>query len=216
MAAFTVKYLALSALFAAAIPAGAAAPRDTQQPILLDAQSTEVDLRNNSAVFTKVRISQGNITISADQGHASQTSSALAFDNNLWDFRGNVKITMDQGVLLSDEAQITFVNKQLTRATATGKPATFEQVIPKTGKVAKGRAGEVDYEVGKGIVHFSKDAYVTDGQNEMRGQSLKYNVAAQSVSADAAEQGSQRVHIIITPPPPKSAPAPATPPKPNP
>jgi lipopolysaccharide export system protein LptA len=216
MAVFTVKCLALSALLAAATPAGAAAPRDTQQPILLDAQSTEVDLRNNSAVFTKVRISQGNITISADQGHASQTSSALAFDNNLWDFRGNVKITMDQGVLLSDEAQITFVNKQLTRATATGKPATFEQVIPKTGKVAKGRAGEVDYEVGKGIVHFSKDAYVTDGQNEMRGQSLKYNVAAQSVSADAAEQGSQRVHIIITPPPPKSAPAPATPPKPNP
>jgi lipopolysaccharide export system protein LptA len=182
----------------------------------LDAQSTEVDLRNNSAVFTKVRISQGNITISADQGHASQTSSALAFDNNLWDFRGNVKITMDQGVLLSDEAQITFVNKQLTRATATGKPATFEQVIPKTGKVAKGRAGEVDYEVGKGVVHFSKDAYVTDGQNEMRGQSLKYNVTAQSVSADAAEQGSQRVHIVITPPPPKSAPAPAPPPKPNP
>jgi len=216
MAASTVRILALLALIAPAMAAAAAAPRDTQQPILLDAQSTEVDLRNNSAVFTKVHISQGNISITADQGHASQTSAALAFDNNLWDFRGNVKITMDQGVLLSDEAQITFVNKQLTRATATGKPATFEQPIPKTGKLAKGRAGEVDYEVSKGVVHFSKDAYVSDGQNEMRGESLKYNVAAQSVSADAAEQGSQRVHIIITPPPPKSAPVAAPPPKPNP
>ena len=36
--------------------------------------------------------------------------------------------------------------------------------------------------------------------------SLKYNIGAQSVVAEAAEQGSQRVHIIITPPPPKSAP----------
>jgi hypothetical protein len=30
-----------------------------------------------------------------------------------------------------------------------------------------------------------------------------YNVLTQSVVADAAEQGSQRVHIIITPPPSK-------------
>ena len=40
-------------------------------------------------------------------------------------------------------------------------------------------------------------------QNEIRGESLKYNVLAQSIVADAADQGSQRVHIIITPPPPR-------------
>lgn len=208
MAAFTVKTLVCFALLSQLMPARAATSRDTQLPILLDAQSSEVDLRTNSAVFNKVRISQGTMAISADQGHATQTTTALDFDNNLWVFRGNVKITMDQGVLLSDEAQITFVNKQLTRAVATGKPATFEQLIAKTGKVAKGRAGEVDYEVSKGVVHFSKDAYLTDGQNEIRGESLKYNVGAQSISADAAEQGSKRVHMIITPPPPKTAPVP--------
>src|SRR5277367_2212617 len=124
---------------APSVQAGAAAARDPQLPILLDAQSTEVDLRTNSAVFNKVRISQGTMAISADQGHATQTTTALDFDNNLWVFRGNVKITMDQGVLLSDEAQITFVNKQLTRAVATGKPAEFEQIVAKTGKLAKGR-----------------------------------------------------------------------------
>ncbi len=62
----------------------------------------------------------------------------------------------------------------------------------------------VDYEVSKGVVHFSGDAYLSDGQNEIRHDSLKYNIGAQSVVAEAAEQGSQRVHIIITPPPPKS------------
>jgi lipopolysaccharide export system protein LptA len=54
---------------------------------------------------------------------------------------------------------------------------------------------------------------LSDGQNEIRGESLKYNVRAQSVAAEAAEQGSQRVHIIITPPPPKSASPKSTPPK---
>jgi lipopolysaccharide export system protein LptA len=216
MAAFTVKSLALLALIAPAIPAAGAASRDTQLPILLDAQSTEVDLRTNSAVFNKVRISQGNMSITADQGHATQTTTALDFDNNLWVFHGNVKITMDQGLLTSDEAQITFVNKVLTRAVATGKPAAFQQLDIKTGKLVKGRANTVDYEVSKGVVHLSGDAYLSDGQNEIRHESLKYNIGAQSVVAEASEQGSQRVHIIITPPPPKSAPPAPPPPKPNP
>ncbi|MGO9933916.1 MAG: lipopolysaccharide transport periplasmic protein LptA [Steroidobacteraceae bacterium] len=213
MAAFTVKSLALFALMAPAVQAGAAATNDPQVPILLDSQSMEVDLRTNTAIFNKVRISQGNMAITADQGHATQTT-ALDFDNNLWVFRGNVKITMDQGLLTSDEAQITFVNKVLTRAVANGKPAAFEQIVPKTGKLAKGRAELIDYDVSNGVVRLSKDAYLSDGQNEIRGQSLKYNVGAQSVAAEASEQGSQRVHMIITPPPPKPAAPKSTPPKP--
>ena len=219
MAASTVKHFAFIALLAPALHAGGAIRKDAQLPILLDAQSTEVDLRTNTALFNKVRISQGNMAISADQARAAQTTtSALNFDNNLWVFRGNVKITMEQGSLNSDEAQITFVNQLLARAVATGKPASFEQFVAKTGKVAKGRADTIDYDVAKGVVRLSKDAYLSDGDREISGQSLKYNVGAQSISAEAAEQGSQRVHIIITPPPPKPAPAPApaaTPPKPT-
>jgi lipopolysaccharide export system protein LptA len=212
MAASTVKTAALIALLIPALSPAAAATRDPQLPILLDAQSTEVDLRTNTAVFNKVRISQGNIAITADQGHASQTT-ALNFDNNLWIFRGNVKMTMDQGLLTADEAQITFVNKVLTRAVANGKPAAFEQIVAKTGKLAKGRADLIDYDVNNGVVRLSKDAYLSDGQNEIRGESLKYNVRAQSVAAEAAEQGSQRVHIIITPPPAKTPPPKSAQPK---
>jgi lipopolysaccharide export system protein LptA len=214
MAAFTVKTLALFALMAPPMLLRAAVTHDSQLPILLDAQSTELDLRTNTAVFNKVRISQGNMAITADQGHATQTN-ALNFDNNLWVFRGNVKITMDQGLLTSDEAQITFLNKVLTRAVANGKPAEFQSLVATTGKVVHGRANTVDYEVGKGVVHLSGDAYLSDGQNEIRHDSLKYNIGAQSVVAEAAEQGSQRVHIIITPPPPKSA-QPKTAPAPTP
>jgi lipopolysaccharide transport protein LptA len=209
MAAFTVRSLLLVALMAPAIQAGAAVNKDAQQqPILLEANSTDVDLRSNTALFTKVRISQGNMSITADQARAAQTTSpsAINFDNNVWVFRGNVRITMGQGSLASDEAQITFVNQLLSKAVATGKPASFEQLIAKTGKVARGRADTIDYDVTKGIVHLSKDAYLSDGDREISGQSLKYNVGAQSISAEATEQGTQRVHIIITPPPPKSAP----------
>jgi lipopolysaccharide export system protein LptA len=220
MAVSILKCLAVCALLSPAPAADAAAAktpaRDAQEPILLDAQSSEVSLKTNSAVFTKVRISQGKTAVTADQGQASQHKNALDFENNLWAFHGNVKITMDQGQLTSDEAQITFINKVLTKAVATGKPAAFEQRVEKTGKMAQGKADSIEYDVSNGVVRLSKNAFLSDGQNEIRGEMLKYNVAAQSVIAEAAEQGSQRVHIIITPPPKSSAPKTPPPVNPNP
>jgi len=114
-----------------------------------------------------------------------------------------VKITMDQGLLTSDDAEINFTKKLLSKAVANGKPAQFEQRIAKTGKLAQGHADTIDYDAARGIVRLVKNAWISDGQNEIRGESLKYNVLAQSIIADAAEQNSQRVHIIITPPPAK-------------
>ncbi len=181
----------------------AAAAPAKQEVISLDAQSSELDLRNNNVEFRKVRIAQGNMTVSADQGQATRQASGLDFDNSRWMFRGNVKITMDQGQLTADDAQINFVKKLLAKAVANGNPAEFEQRIEKTGKIAQGHADTIDYDASKGIVRLLKNAWISDGQNEIRGESLKYNLLAQSIVAEAAEQSSQRVHIIITPPPSK-------------
>jgi len=195
-----VAALALALQIGHAVAAAAPAK---QEVISLDAQSSELDLRNNNVEFRKVRIAQGNMTVSADQGQATRQASGLDFDNSVWMFRGNVKITMDQGQLSADDAQINFVKKLLAKAVANGTPAIFEQRIEKTGKIAHGHANTIDYDAGKGVVRLLKNAWLSDGQNEIRGESLKYNLLAQSIVADAAEQNSQRVHIIITPPPSK-------------
>jgi lipopolysaccharide transport protein LptA len=194
MAASTLKAFAL---FALALPASQAlAAHVEQQAISLDAQSSELDYKNNNLIFRKVRITQGDMSVAADQAQAT----GLDFENSRWVFRGNVKITMDQGQLTSDEAEITFAKKLLSKAIVNGNPAAFEQRSAKTGKLAQGRADTIDYDVAKGVVHFAKNAWLSDGQNEIRGESLKYNVLAQNIVAESAEQGSQRVHIIITPP----------------
>src|ERR1700722_10072771 len=201
------KLLALAALLAPLAQANAAAvARDRQADILLDSQSVSIDLKTNSAVFTKIRISQGGMSITADQGQANeQRSTDLYFENNVWNFRGNVKITVEQGQLFSDDAQITFVNNVLSKAVVNGKPASFEQTVTKTGKPAKGHAETIDYDAAKHLVRFLKNAYVTNGDHEILGQSVKYDILAQKVIADEAEQNSQRIHIVITPPP-KTAP----------
>jgi lipopolysaccharide export system protein LptA len=216
MAVSSRKLLALVALLAPVAQANAApaVARDARAQILLDAQSTSIDLKTNSAVFSKIRISQGAMSITADQGQASQQRSAdMYFENNVWNFRGNVKITVEQGQLFSDDAQITFVNSVLSKAIVNGKPASFEQTVAKTGKLAKGHAETIDYDAAKHLVRFLKNAYLTDGDHEILGQSVKYDILAQKVIAEAEEQGSQRVHIIITPPPksPAKTPPPANP-----
>jgi len=184
-------------LLALALPAShALAEHVEQQSIALDAQSSELDYKNNNLLFRKVRIAQGTMAVAADQAQAT----GLDFENSHWAFRGNVKITMEGGLLTSDEADVTFAKKLLAKAVANGNPAAFEQRIQKTGKVAHGRAESIDYDVAKGMVHLSKNAWLSDGDREIQGESLTYNVLTQTIRAESSEQGSQRVHIIITPP----------------
>ena len=194
MAASTPKIFMLAAL---ALPASAVAAAHVEQPtIVLDAAYLEMDLKTNNVIYHKVHIAQGTMSVLADQGQGT----GLDFDNSHWVFRGNVKVNMDQGQLTSDEADLTFAKKLLAKAVVNGRPAAFEQRVAKTGKLAQGHADSIDYDVTKGVVHLSKNAWLSDGASEIRGESLKYNVLSQSIIAESSEQGSQRVHIIITPP----------------
>ena len=206
MAASNLKSTAapvLALAFAVLVVQANSVAAPVQQPIALDAQSSEIDLRNNNVLFRKVHIAQGPMTVSADLGQATKQATGLDFDNSLWTFRGNVKIVMDTGQLTSDDAEINFARKSLSKAVVNGRPAAFEQRVEKTGKVAHGRADSIDYDAAKGLVRLSKNAWLSDGQTEIRGESLKYNMLAQSIVAEGAEQNSQRVHIVITPPPAK-------------
>ncbi len=175
---------------------------DTQLPITLDASSSDLDYRNNIIVFRKVKISQGKLSVEADQAQAN----GVNFDNSRWQFRGKVKITVEQGFLTSDDAEISFGDKQLTKAVVNGNPAQFEQRREKTGQLARGRADSIIYDVKSGTVNLTKNAWLSDGQREISGESLKYNVNEQRVEANSTEQSSQRVHITITPPPAKPKP----------
>jgi lipopolysaccharide transport protein LptA len=205
MAASNAKTFALIVLTVAAAFGADAAPAAPPKalPIVLDAQSADGDLANNNVVFRKVRISQGDMSITADLGQGTQQKTRLDFENAVWNFRGNVKILVDQGQLTSDDAQINFFKQALSKAVVNGKPAAFEQHVEKTGKTAQGHADTIDYDAGKDVVHLSKNAWLSDGSTEIHGESLKYNLLAQSIVAEASEQGSQRVHIVITPPPSK-------------
>jgi lipopolysaccharide export system protein LptA len=214
MASFIHKVLALTCVAALAClwaPQSHAAPKPAPLPIDFTAQESEIDYKNSFTTFKKVQITQGNMSISADQGQVKGTG--VNFQDSHWIFRGSVKIVVQDGVLNSDEAQAFFANNQLARAMASGKPATFQQKNAKADKTVNGHSDNIDYDAARGMVHLTTDAWLSDGQNEIRDQSLRYDMVGQRLLAPESEQQGQRVHIIITPPPPKTsaAPAPAAP-----
>jgi len=67
------------------------------------------------------------------------------------------------------------------------------------GGTARGHAGEIVYDLNDGTVRLSDDAWLTDGQNEISGPLLVYNIRAQRVQAAASPGTDQRVHITIAP-----------------
>lgn len=172
-------------------------PRRSGQSIEVDASFTEIDLRNNTALLREVTIRQGDVKVQADE--ATATGGVENFDNNQWVLKGNVRITMPSGMLLADEAIVSFVDNRIARAVITGSPASFEQKLEDSSEVARGRADSIEYDVGADTVRLLRDAFLTDGRSQIRGQTLVYSIRDQRVLANATEQGEEPVHITINP-----------------
>ena len=182
-------------------------PDFSGQPVKVEAAGgSQVDLHTREVVLKNVVISQGNMRVSADRARAT----GLDFANSRWNFEGNVHIDAAQsGKLHSDQAIVEFKDYHIARATITGKPAEFEQKRANTDQIARGHADEILYDVNDGTVRLENDAWLCDGQNQISGPLLVYNIREQqikAVTAPGAANGAadQRVRISIVPHPAKT------------
>jgi lipopolysaccharide transport protein LptA len=183
----------LSALLACVTAGGA--PYDSTAPINLEAASSDFDYRNNTLLFSRVKITQGGLQVEALEARAT----GLNFENTKWDLKGQVRITVPDGKLASDEATVTFRDNEIVSAVVRGSPATFEQRLETTGQLAQGRAGTIEYDVRNDTVRLAGDAWLTDGQNEIRGSTLVYDIGRQRVAANPGETAPGGVRITINP-----------------
>jgi lipopolysaccharide transport protein LptA len=181
----------------AGLPAG-----NSELPINLEAASSDFDYKNNTLLFKRVKITQGGLEVTAQQASAT----GLEFDNSEWRLQGDVKITVPGGKLQSDEARVMFRNNAIASASIKGSPAQFEQQLKEKNQVARGRAGAIDYDVQAATVRLTGDAWLTDGQNEIRGRTLVYDIGRQRVQANPSEKDPGGVQITINPPKKPAAP----------
>ncbi len=163
----------------------------------IDVASSKVDYKGDTVVFQDVVITQGETRVQADRAHATGLDN---FENSHWTFEGNVRINGEQhGSLKSDQAIVEFKNKYISKATATGNPAEFEQKRTDTNEIARGRAREIVYNVSDGTIRLSDEAWVSDGRTEFSAAELVYNIREQHLQAVAKPGTDDRVHILIDP-----------------
>ena len=192
--------LAAAALLACVAVAAQERPRgpglrNCQQPIDLEAASSDFDYKNNSLLFKRVKITQCGLQVTAQEA----TASGLNFENSDWKLSGDVQIVVPDGKLTSNSAQVTFRANQIVRAIIKGSPASFEQKLKEKDQLARGRAETIDYDVQASTVKLAGQAWLTDGQNEARSNTLIYDIGQQRVMANPDETDPGGVHFTIVP-----------------
>jgi lipopolysaccharide transport protein LptA len=156
----------------------------------------ELDLRNDQhRLRGNVRIQQGDLSIEADEALAS----ALQTDDSRWTFERSVHLQTAEVDLKSNMATAEFAKGGLAEAKATGTPAIFEQRSVSQDKQARGRAGEINYDVIKGVVTLTNDVWFSYGGNEFRGNVVVYNVREERVLVNPQGKNDGRVNITIRP-----------------
>jgi len=166
---------------------------DLRLPWDIDAESTSFDGKTSMIVFSGLRLSQGRISVEADEGRATNTEG----EEGSWQFTGNVVIDIENGHIECESAQLTFAQYQLRQAVVTGSPATFELKRPGSDEITYAEAGRLSYDVDAGIVEFSEEAMINEGGNQISSDYLVYNIAEQRINAKANED--DRVRITYTP-----------------
>jgi lipopolysaccharide transport protein LptA len=186
-----LPFLALMPLSAVA----QVADLDLRLPWDIDAESTSFDGKTSMIIFTGLRLSQGRVSIEADEGRATNAEG----EDSTWQFTGNVVIDIENGHIECESADLTFVKYQLRKATVTGSPATFELKRPGSDEVTYAEAGRFHYDVGAGIIEFSEQAKINEGGNQIASNYLVYNITEQRINADASGSENGRVRITYTP-----------------
>ena len=96
--------------------------RNSEQPIDLQAASSDFDYKNNSLLFRRVKITQGGLQVTAQEARAS----GLNFDDSEWTLTGDVQILVPDGKLASNSAQVTFRTNQIVKAVITTEQLAYD------------------------------------------------------------------------------------------
>ncbi len=168
---------------------------DSRLPISLDADFSDYDGKSSMLTFRGLRLSQGNIGIEADEGRASK----LDFEDSVWKLAGNVVITVENGRIECETADLEFTDNELRVANISGTPATFELSRSSSEDTTFAEAGLLRYDLRAGAIEFSDNAKIVEGGNQIASDYLVYNIEEQRIKAQGSGEGDGKVKITFTP-----------------
>jgi lipopolysaccharide transport protein LptA len=179
------SFLGRLSVCALALGSGALAAQDRRpaSELLLDMQSFEIDNKTNLINLRGPRITQGDLSIAADEALATGIDFQAKSE---WKFNGNVRITLDAAVVTSDSAVFSFDDKQLARGELAGN-ATFEDAQPDGAEPARGGASKIVYDYTGRTLRLTENAWFQGDGVQAEGCDLVYNLTTERVTSGSSD-----------------------------
>jgi lipopolysaccharide transport protein LptA len=175
---------------AVALAAGA---QDNGDELQFASQSVMLDGQTNMMRAQAPRITQGDLTIVADDALAT----GFEFDE-AGEFRltRNVRLEVGTAVMEADSAVFTFADRQLSRGELEGTPVSFSDTDAATQRRVTGHADKMSYDNVARTLRMTGDASVQLDAREVLGCDLIYDFQAERVTSGSADcEGGFRVRV---------------------
>lgn len=163
-------------------------------PIAWEADSFSLDRKTNMLTFEGLRLTHGALSLQADRAAATGLDSGSE-----WEFTGNIRVTVESALLEAESAKFTFGEGELAVARLEGNPALFTDTSTERAEPARGGAHLFVYDYAAETLRLSDGAWLSVGQNEIRGCDLIYDFANGQVLSGSSSCG-ERFSITIVPP----------------
>ena len=134
-----------------------------------------------------VSISQEDFGLTADLAESSSPKSE-------WLFSGNVKFRAFSATLDCDSAELKFNGNRLQRAIIVGNPARMKN---EGESVVEGSALRIEYEAETALVRLLGGAELDAGEIRLRGESMTYDLRAETFSVARGKGEGERVELTI-------------------
>jgi lipopolysaccharide transport protein LptA len=157
-------------------------PTTSQEPIVVNSVSSNIDYGTNTAEFTGIEISQGDSRLTAERASAT----GVGFTNSEWTFVGGVVIICEpRGLLRADQAILQFREGELTQVIAIGSPAYIERWHTDSFRQGYGHADQITYDVKQHTIRLYGHAQLADERTEISAPVFIYDVRDDGFQADA-------------------------------
>ncbi len=113
---------------------------------------------------------------------------------------GSVKLTQGSLLITGERLIIDSKNREVTRVTAFGSPAHFQQQSDPQKQPIKADANKISYSLASDTIVLEQSARVSQEGSTVSGERIYYDLAREQVQAKGTDDGSSRVHMVLEPP----------------
>jgi len=146
-----------------------------REPLVFEFESLTADRSTNTTHWRRPRISQGNLSIEADEASGDSIDFTARGE---WRFTGNVRVRAATAVLEAASAVFTFDDQRLSHGELAGMPVTFSDYDNVRQTQIQGRAQQISYDYVARTLRMSGEAWVQRGRAQVFGCDIIYDIAA--------------------------------------